>query len=157
MSQHVYSPLDAVSEFKHNGLPYPLRPNQTTEIVSKTKGITDAQVAEYAVARLGKWGVCLTKGPVLKADGKGVAELPEDQRTVDKAENTYMRAMHEWAEGVILADHKENDPRVKAGLAPKHTEEWGRAKGWLAKHPDAPEPWKEPEPEEVVVAPPAEA
>lgn len=147
MAQHVYSPLDHVSEFKHNGIHYPLRPNQTTEIVSKTKGVTDAQVAEYAVSRLGKWGVCLTKGPVVKAEGKGVAGLPEDQEIVDKAEETYLAAMREWAETVVIADSKENAPRVKAGLAPKHTEEWKRADAWLKKNP-------EPPPAEVAEAPP---
>jgi len=134
MAQYVYSPAEDVAVFKHNNVEYPLVPNGTTAIVSKVKGATDAQVAQYAVERLGMWGVCLTSGPVKVAKGKGVAANKKDQAIVDAAEAKYREAMLAWAEQQVMDDTKVNEPRVRSGLGPKHTNEYLRAQAWLKKN-----------------------
>jgi hypothetical protein len=116
---YVYNPTETVNYFKHDGIEYKIENNAATIIKSKTKGASDAQVAEYAVTRLGKWGVCIVSGPVKKTGGKtGSASNKADQILVDEAEAKYAKAMTEWAEGVVLEAHKENEPRVAAGLPP---------------------------------------
>jgi hypothetical protein len=115
----IYNPCETISVFRADGAEYRIPPNEATIIKSQTKGLTDAQVAQYAVDRLGKWGVCIVSGPVKRTGGKtGSASNKADQILVDEAEAKYAKAMTEWAEGVVLEAHKENEPRVAAGLPP---------------------------------------
>jgi hypothetical protein len=112
----VYNPTETISVFRADGREYRIPPNEATIIKSQTKGLTDAQVAQYAVDRLGKWGVCIVSGPVKRTGKTGSASNDADQKIVDAAEAQYTKAMTEWAEGVVLEAHKENEPRLAAGL-----------------------------------------
>lgn len=111
---YVYNPVDTLSTFQHDSIHYDLKPNTATQIVSKHKAANSAQVAQYAVDRLGKWGVCIVSGPVVN----GKASIPADQKLVDAAEATYKAAMTAESERVVLEAAETEKPRLAAGLPP---------------------------------------
>lgn len=146
-SVHVYNPDDEEDRHTFNGLVLRLLPNQTTDLgplvreaaaaaPARWEGLTAEHAADHVVAELGRFGVCRTRGEVLRDGEAWACEDPEDEQTVREAEATYDRVTRAWAVEHALTRHDFEQRHAAAGVAaPPPTADQARARAWLETHP----------------------
>ena len=123
----LYNPHDGLSKFTYRGTEFEIEPNKVTKVVVPehllAEKVTPQVIAGHAVATVGKWGVCIVSGDAKK-----------DEPRKEEAEQTYAKAMREWAEEVLLAYEEDQAPRRTAGLQDTEpSAEVAQAKRWLTK------------------------